>query len=317
MKKPTVIDLFCGAGGMSKGFKEANFQILLAIDNNAAALETYKKNNPETTTILADIEKVSNKKILEVLGKCSVDVIAGGPPCQGFSNANRIKNLNDRRNQLYKQFVRIVKLLKPKFFVMENVRGILSAKNGQNRYIIDDIKIGLKEYNIVHQILFAANYGVPQLRKRAFIIGRKGNGSIIFPKETHLNNWIPVKKFLLSKENSPKNLFYSKKLIDGFKRREIMNKQRGFGFKWQFLNLDKPSYTIPARYFKDGANALVKYSNSKIRMLDWKECARIQTFPNDYIFTGSKRQIYAQIGNAVPPLLSYNVAKSIRAELVV
>ena len=179
----------------------------------------------------------------------------------------------------------------------------------------------LEGYEIEGKVLTAADYGVPQIRKRAILIGASGGRRVMFPQRTHFrpvrehskikNEWKAVKEVLLPSGEADESLFYSKKLIKGFKRRERINKNRGIGFRWQFLNPEKPSYTIPARYYKDGANALVKYSDKKIRMLDVKECAKIQSFPNDYIFSGSTMQIYKQIGNAVPPLMCYNIAKAI------
>ena len=323
--KFTVVDLFCGAGGMSEGFKIAGYKIILAIESNKRAAETYKRNNQETEVITEKIGEVPDTAIIEKLKGTKVDLVIGGPPCQGFSIANTNRNPEDPRNHLYLEFVRVVNLLKPKFFVIENVRGFLDLKIN-NRNILDELKALLKDYHIESDILVAANYGVPQVRRRAFIIGRLGKGSISFPEPTHIrkkkgdkkkldNEWKTVKAVVLSQKRANESLFYSKKLIRGFKRRERKNKKIGIGFKWQFLDLNRPSYTIPARYWKDGSNALIKYSENTIRMLSWKECARIQSFPSNYIFVGSKRNKYEQIGNAVPPLMAAAIAKSIKKEL--
>ena len=323
--KPTVVDLFCGAGGMSEGFKMAGYRILLGIEKDPSAARTYKANNPDTALIVGDIQSVADKKILEKLGSKKIDVVIGGPPCQGFSMANTHRKADDPRNGLYLEFVRVVKLVKPDFFVMENVRGFLNVKI-DNRSILEELKRLLEEYEVEGRVLTAADYGVPQVRKRAIIIGRRGTGEIQFPKATHFREgvteegkrgrrWKTVKALLIPKDKADYKLFYSKKLIKGFRRRERANKKANVGFKWQFLDQDKPSYTIPARYYKDGANALVKYSDETIRKLDFKECARIQSFPRNYIFVGSKVHIYKQIGNAVPPLMAMKVAELIKQDL--
>ena len=120
-RKPTVVDLFCGAGGMSEGFKMAGYRILLGIEKDEAAAKTYRANNPDTALIVGDIQLVADKEILEKLGGKKIDAVIGGPPCQGFSMANTHRKADDPRNELYLEFVRVVKLVKPDFFVMENV----------------------------------------------------------------------------------------------------------------------------------------------------------------------------------------------------
>lgn len=326
---PRVVDVFCGCGGMSSGFKSAGFDIILGIDADTVAAETYAKNFPETKLIVGDIRKVTTEELMSKTGKRKIHVVVGGPPCQGFSEANWRAQPMDKRNELYKEFMRVVSVIKPDFFVMENVRGILKAKTKRGKPVIKDIadmgrRLG---YNVNHRLLLAADFGVPQLRQRVFVIGSKGTETAIpFPETTHakecqktldgrtLKKWASVRKILLPKSKIHEKLFYSEKLIKGFKRRERKNKKHNIGFRWQFLAPEKPSYTIPARYYKDGANALVKYSDSEIRMLATKECARIQSFPDDFLFLGSRKQIYQQIGNAVPPLLSKAIAQALAAE---
>jgi len=317
-----VVDLFCGAGGMSEGFKMAGYNILLGIEADKAAAETYQKNNISAKVIIKDIKKISKKEILDKLEGKKVDVVVGGPPCQGFSMANSHRKPDDPRNELYLEFVRIVKMLRPRFFVMENVRGFLNVKIN-NKGIVEELNQLLNEYNVDGKVLTAADFGVPQVRRRAFIIGRRGAGKIPFPEATYardgkdsngkmIKEWKAVKTVLFPKREVDASLFYSKRRIRGFKRREKRNKNNGVGFRWQFLDIKKPSYTIPARYYKDGANALVKYSDTEIRMLDVRECARIQSFPNNYIFASGKIQTYRQVGNAVPPVMAKMIAKSVK-----
>jgi DNA (cytosine-5)-methyltransferase 1 len=309
--KLKVIDLFCGAGGLSEGFKQAGFQSVLGIDTNEKALETFKLNH-RAETLNIDISKLESNDILNKT-KVEIDLIIGGPPCQGFSMAGK-RDPKDPRNALVKHFLEIVNEIRPKVFLIENVPGLLSMKTSTGKKSIEIIEEMAKEfgYELEIHLLNAEDYGVPQRRKRIFIVGsRIGKLNLDIKK----SNKIPVSKILTEKRKVPEVYFYSERRIEGFRRREIKNKKLGRGFGWQFLDLDKPSYTIRARYYKDGSEALVKYSEDDIRMLTPEECSRIQSFPKDYEFYGGKIQKYIQIGNAVPPLLAKAVAKSIKRVL--
>jgi len=320
-----VIDLFCGAGGMSYGFEKAGFNVLLGIDSDENAIKTFNKNHKSAKGLCRDITLLSVNEIKGIIGNKKIDVIIGGPPCQGFSMAGK-RRPNDPRNSLFREYHRIVNGFKPKVFIMENVRGLLSMKDEKGKKVIEIIleefnKIG---YNAQVHKVNTADYGVPQKRHRIFIIGIKNNSSLnfFFPDATHskaglsnngkkLKLWNSVKNLLMNKEKVDKNLFYSAKLINGFKRREENNKKSNIGFGWSFINPDEPSYTISARYWKDGAEALVKYDEENIRMLSAEECALIQSFPKKYKFLGSKKNVYTQIGNAVPPVMAEKIAEKI------
>lgn len=171
MKKLNVIDLFCGCGGFSKGFEEAGYNICFGIDMWADAVVTYQKNFPEASVLNEDITKISGRDILERTGLSSneVDVIIGGPPCQGFSVSGK-RMIDDERNSLYKSYVQIVSEIKPKVFVMENVPGLVRLFHGKvAEWVQEDFEaIG---YTVRMQILSADNYGVPQQRKRVFFVG--------------------------------------------------------------------------------------------------------------------------------------------------
>jgi len=327
-KKPTVIDLFCGAGGLSEGFKKSGYQVLLGIDNIETFIETFKKNHKNTIAVCEDIRKIAVEDIKKRLANKSIDIIIGGPPCQGFSVAGR-RDKKDPRNSLFVEFVRFVDGFRPKYFVMENVRGLLSMSTVNGEPVIEIIRKEFEKigYEVDCRVLLAADYGVPQKRYRVIFIGTNTNKSITFPNPTHSNKsqselfgkifkeWVPVKNVLLKESEVDKNFFHSEKMIAGFRRRKKKNKSIGNGFGWQILNLDKPSYTISARYWKDGSDALVKYSDNKIRMLTPLECARIQSFPDNYKFMGSKKEIYMQIGNAVPVLMAEAIANEIKKNL--
>ncbi len=321
-----VIDLFCGAGGLSTGFRMAGFNVILGIDNVPKFCETFEKNDHKS--ICGDIREISVSQIKKKIENEPVDVIVGGPPCQGFSVAGR-RDPKDPRNSLFMEFVRIVKGLKPKYFVMENVPGILTMKTKNGDFVKDIIISEFKKagYNVEAQKLLAADYGVPQKRKRVIFIGTKTKKPIKFPQPTHLKEpsrkidgtkvekWVNVSKVLTPKNKVPEVYFHTQKMIDGFYRRLKANKKKGNGWGAQFLDMDKPSFTISARYWKDGADALIRYSEREIRMLTPDECAAIQTFPKDYIWCGSKRDIYTQIGNAVPCLLGKAIAEEIKKSL--
>jgi DNA (cytosine-5)-methyltransferase 1 len=311
MKKGlNVIDLFCGAGGLSTGFRQAGFNILLGIDNDKDALETFKLNHPESKIFCGDISKITKKEIKKIIGDKKIDIIIGGPPCQGFSMAGR-RDPGDSRNILIENYLNLVSKINPKLFVIENVRGLLSMKTKKGEFVIENV-ITLAEkkgYFITIYPLNAANFGVPQNRKRVFLIGCKKKKFQIFPIK---QKKIPIKKILLEKKEVPEEYFYSKKLIQGFRRREKINRKMNRGFGWRFIDPNEPSYTISARYYKDGADALVKYSENEIRKLTPEECALVQSFPKNYKFASGKIKTYKQIGNAVPPLLAKAVAKSIK-----
>lgn len=308
-----VLDLFCGAGGLSEGFKRAGFEIVLGIDSDKDALETFKLNHPKSEVICEDVSTITKKEIEEIIGAVKIDIVIGGPPCQGFSMAGR-RDPGDSRNILIEQYLNLVSEINPRLFVIENVKGLLSMKTKNGESVIDNI-INLAEekgYFITIYPLNAADYGVPQKRNRVFLVGSKKKDFKIVPKE---QKRISVKKILLEKDEVPKTYFYSKKLIMGFKRREKRNKKLKRGFGWRFLDLNEPSYTISARYYKDGCDALVKYSEDEIRKLTPEECASIQSFPKNYKFASGKIKTYKQIGNAVPPRLALNIAKAIKEKI--
>lgn len=324
--KPTVIDLFCGAGGMSEGFRQAGFNVVWANDFEEKFCKTHSLNHKGCKSVSGDIRKITSERIRKDIGKKTVDVIIGGPPCQGFSHAGK-RDKKDPRNSLFMEFIRIVKDLQPKWIVMENVLGILTMTTEKGESVKDIIKNELEHadgYKVKFFKLTSSNYGVPQKRRRVFFIATNTGKAIEEPEQTHsekpkvtiegkkLKLWTPVESILIPKEEVPKNYFHGPKMIEGFVRRKKRNLEKGKGFGPQYLKMDKPSYTISARYWKDGADALVKYSESDIRMLTELEAARIQGFPDDYKFNGSKKEVYTQIGNAV----AVGMAKAIGEDII-
>lgn len=307
--KLKVLDLFCGCGGMTSGLSDAGLNIICGIDIWDKAIESYKQNHKHLA-ICEDLTKLPPKKFSKIYNIKNIDILVGGPPCQGFSIAGKRDN-NDPRNSLFIEYCKYLDYFNPKAFIMENVIGILSMKTKNNEKVIDIIMDNLeKNYNCCINKLYASDFEVPQNRRRVIIIGiRKDIG--IIPKEVKpilkIEDRIPVKNILEQENTIDKKYFLSERAINGINKKKEKSKNEGKGFGAQFLKMDYPSYTIPARYWKDGYDALVKYDENRIRRLTITELKRIQTFPDDYIIVGSKKDIIMQIGNAVACKFAYHL----------
>lgn len=309
-----VIDLFCGCGGMSKGLHDANLNIIAGIDIWDKAINSYSKNF-DHLAICSDLNKLPPTMFNELYNKNNliIDLIVGGPPCQSYSIAGK-RDKNDPRNSLYMEYVKYLNYYNPKAFIMENVIGILSKKTENGENVIDIIMSNFTNYNCIICKLYASDFEVPQNRRRTIIIGiRKDLNIIPFEPIPILskNNRIPVKNILLNKEEVDSSYYLSNKAINGIQNKKQKSIDKGAGFGAQYLDMNLPSYTIPARYWKDGYDALVKYNEVEIRRLTILELKRIQTFPDDYIIEGSKKDIIMQIGNAVACRFAYHLGKYI------
>lgn len=342
--KPTVIDLFCGCGGLSYGFIEAGFDVLLGIDNWKDAISTFENTHKNAKGIVVDLFKETPNEISKQTSIKDIDVIIGGPPCQGFSIAGK-RIIDDERNQLYKSFVSFVKYHQPKVFLMENVPNIVSMGKGvvKDSIIEDFVKLG---YTVVYKVLLASDYGVPQNRRRAFFVGTKNNKEFIFPEPT-TKNPISAKNAIsdLSEKSLTDGTKYKtepkseyQKLIreksKGIYNHEItlhseqttsiislvpdggnyknlpeeLRKTRNVNIAWTRLNSEKPSFTIDT-----GHRHHFHYKYNRVPTV--RESARIQSFPDTFIFLGSKTSQYKQVGNAVPPILAKVLAKEIKKYL--
>ena len=367
-----VIDLFSGCGGLALGFKWAGFKTLLASDVDDNCEKTYTYNFPKVPFIKKDLREITTKQIKNIITE-NVDVVIGGPPCQGFSlaNKNRNKVKDDPRNELFYEFVRVVTDLQPKAFVMENVRGLLSMQKGKviklMKEAFENAGIG---YQVAYQVLLASDYGVPQKRQRVIMIGiRKDLDCLpVFPHKTYekpVTVWeaisdLPQIKSAEGKDkqdyaSKPQNSYqefvrknsqvvanhiamrHTQRLIDRFQviktgeslahvPQEHSAVKRGnpsekskivFSQNNQRLHADKPAPTIAASF---QSNFIHPYLN---RNFTAREGARLQSFPDDFILQGMRTKMswekglsqYQQIGNAVPPLLGYAIAKSIYESL--
>ena len=197
---PKIVDLFAGAGGMTEGFEQAGYQSALAIEYDEMAAKTFSFNHPKTPVFIKDIRTVQETDVLEILRGSTIDVLCGGPPCQGFSLAGQ-RLADDPRNQLFLEFVRMINLIKPRFFVFENVSGITSMSGGA---ILEAILQEFRRsgYDCFFKVLNAADYGVPQARPRFFLVGTRDGEKYHFPDPSH----VPASANDLFSSNTPKHL---------------------------------------------------------------------------------------------------------------
>lgn len=348
MKNFNVIDLFCGAGGLSKGFLDAGYNILLGIDNDDWALKTFELNHCGAKALNADL---SNKKTFETIKKLNnhakVDIIIAGPPCQGFSLTGP-RNFNDSRNKLYLAVFEAVKCFQPKAFVIENVTGMATLYGGaiKNEILKRFKNLG---YNVNVKILCAADYGVPQIRKRLIFVGlRKEFGYFDFPLPIlDAKNYVtcaeaigdlPSLEHDLGKEKVEytgkpltdyqrfmrKNCKYLYNHVGTAHKEFVVNiiaqvpeggnykdlpkgvgENRNFHEAWTRYDGHKPSRTIDT-----GHRNHFHYKWNRVPTV--RENARLQSFPDDFVFLGTKTQQNRQVGNAVPPLLGYHLAQKIK-----
>ena len=348
-KSPTVLDLFSGAGGLALGFKRAGFETIAGIDNDAASLETFALNFPNSLTICEDLSSVSSELALFFKSlKGKVDVIVGGPPCQGFSIAGK-RIIDDPRNSLYRHYIETVEVIKPKYVVIENVPTIRTMGDGK---VANAITQDLEDlgYEVRVMTVNASDYGVPQNRKRAFFIAKKGSAPVVFPDpitpvtklttkdaigdlplvEDYFDN-LPIpysskakNDYQVRMRKGSKQLFnhwsvahteQTKSIIalvpDGGNYKDLpkrLQNTRRVNIAWTRMASYLPSFTIDA-----GHNHHFHYKANRVPTV--RECARIQSFPDTFVFLGNKTSQYRQVGNAVPPLLAEVLAKRILKDL--
>ncbi len=397
----TFIDLFGAPGGMSRGFQlSKKFRPLGMLDIFADGVETYRKNFPMVPQQNAVLGDASNPGIVKRFEKATglrpgdIDVIVGGPPCQGFSAVGRVKVahlvkegvwkgrsknprfIDDPRNNLYKSFVKFVRHYKPKAVVMENVPGMMSYKDGNVAEQIKKDLIASGYPNTDFQILNAENFGVPQKRKRIIFIGTREDTAIQWPKPTHVRTedgqarlddargpvtvgdaFEDLPELKLPERGSKAKdevVAYAKRAISEYQKFvrdgstelhnhitrwhrdkdiEIFNFMRqgmkwkdlpdmyrkmigysdsSFNDKWKRLALDEPSWTVVSHLSKDG---YMYIHPTESRTISVREAARLQSFPDSFVFYGSRGSQFKQIGNAVPPLLAMAIANSVKKML--
>jgi DNA (cytosine-5)-methyltransferase 1 len=328
MKELRVCSLFAGCGGLDLGFELAKhsklkFKTIWANDFDKSACATYRKNFPQVEVIEGDIWNYDLNKMPDC------EVILGGFPCQEFSMLRgdeiKRKGVHTKRGLLYTKFVEAVRLKKPLVFVAENVKGIMSANKGRAiQQITDDF--GRLNYNIVPpKVINFADYGVPQRRERVLIIGiRKDlDGSFIFPEPTHKGRHVSAKEALKDVEKEEHNNEHHKikpetaemlrKIPAGGNYKDVpeLSKNNWMSLIYKRLHPNQPSPTIVA----NGGGGTWGYHYKEPRPLTNRERARIQTFPDDFIFEGTPTEIRRQLGNAVPPIGAKVIAESILKHL--
>ena len=367
-----MVDLFAGCGGLGLGMEQAGFEVVLASDIDSYCMETYLLNHnyKDNRTFVGDIADLNNNlDIFDSLNK-EIDLVSGGPPCQGFSTANRQRIIDDPRNILYKEYLRFLENIRPKFFIIENVRGMMNKMSE----ITEDIETALgKEYNVSFSLFNAKNFGVPQNRERLIIIGNRvgvDSEEIIKDVSEKTNN---VKKFVLKDalsglpELKPNRIKNSRKIenddIGYFKREweytvndyyKFINGNRMVSYIYNHRNRynndrDIEIFTrLPQgadslhesiedimpyksrndifkdKYYKlkedDVCKTITSHMKSDCNMyihptqprgLSPREAARIQTFPDYFVFYGPQNNWYKQIGNAVPVKMAEAIGKEV------
>ncbi len=356
--RPKVVDLFAGCGGMTLGFADAGFEAVLAVESDFAAASSYAANFGEDHTLWKDIEDLQEDELVDA------DVVIGGPPCQGFSNLGKRKT-DDHRNRYWEYYVDIVAAIRPQIFVLENVDRFL--KSAQYDDLVAEAGEGgrLVDYAIEPYLLNAADYGVPQRRHRAIVIGSR-IGEIGKPTPRYTKNpkegqkrWRSVRDAIEDVAYEPNealpdswDVYFGENIQGTFKQLEL-HVRRGYeplslrrfalippgGSRMNLpddllypcwrdhktgstdvmgrLIWDEPAVTIRTEFFKPDKGRYLhpqwtKSTKQQVnRALTHLEAARLQSFPDDFLWCGTKIEIARQIGNAVPPVLTREIAKHI------
>jgi DNA (cytosine-5)-methyltransferase 1 len=389
----SVLDTFAGAGGFSLGFELAGAKVVGAIEMDSWACETFKFNHPQATVMQGDITVMTDEQIVNAFAKYKPDIVLGGPPCQGFSICNKNSgDPKDPKNSLFKEFIRVGRLLKPKVMIMENVPNLVKAKTESDDLVIEIIKNELRSlgYYVEHRILEATDYGVPQIRKRLVVIATQKKLENPFPEKTHSTMstpdlleigfekcptlWDAISdlpeiearggaeevEYSKSPQNEYQRLLrngatkifnhkamnHSKRLVERFasmscgdssadvpdhlrplKRNSTEFSDKTYDQNNRRMHPNRQCHTVPASFY---ANFVHPYKN---RNFTAREGARIQSFPDWYVFKGKPTVVshkllqregrleekhlcqYNQIGNAVPPLMAKAIAENILKQL--
>jgi len=345
--RPLVVEFFCGCGGTSLGFEMAGFDIGVGCDIHKLSIETFRMNHKGVSTILGDIKNVSPEDVLKLLDGRQVDVLIGGVPCQGFSLNNRKRHEDDKRNQLYKEYVRFVKALKPRAIVLENVSGMKSTGN-----FVQDIEASLSEAGgmvVKSQMLYAPDYGVPQSRQRLLFVGVKDcefdfntiiktNGPTTKKPYVTVGDALSDLPHLVADEEATKYTSKPKTQYQKLMRSKVKDDQLTChqapnhpADVIKMIHDTTPGEPLYAKYKQRIRLSLDDLSPTQVsggirpsfqfghptddRGLTIRERCRLQSFPDNFIVHGGIVQGRVQTGNAVPPLLAKAVALAIKEKL--
>lgn len=390
--KPRVLDLFCGAGGLAEGFRSAGYEIVGGIDAWEPAVSTFQENFPEATGLKADLRSLTAAEVITEIGD-DIDVVVGGPSCQGFSTSGGLsratgRDASDPRNKLFLNYVDLVEQLQPSWIVFENVPGLLLYDQGR---VALEIVAAFREigYSLVPVILLAADFGVPQLRRRLFFVGNRTGTDIAFPAATHGSSTLWAEYALpfahlsrighgatedvanhvtfdeacsdlpaVAEGHELDGVDYARPAATAYQKLmrvgstgvrqhaaadlaaldRLAAKTLKPGQNWRDMPVDAlperfkrirrydattllkrlrpdaPAYTITTKFNEATTGAFIHPHQP--RTLTLREAARLQSFPDTFIFSGSQSQIRQQIGNAVPPLLAQAVAEAMHPAAV-
>lgn len=322
-----IVSFFSGAGGLDKGFESAGFDVIWANEYDKSIWETYETNFPHTNLDKRSIVKIESSEVPDCVG------IVGGPPCQSWSEAGALRGIEDLRGQLFFEYIRIIKDKKPKFFLAENVSGILFSRH---REAFEKILESFSEigYNVTYGLVNANDFGVPQDRERVIIVGYQTSLGIEFQPPKHVEEKPTLKDAIYDIRTN------AKPALDKIKPNEKLkvpnHEYMTGGFSSIFMSRnrvrpwDKPSFTIQAggrhaplhpqapamELVGVNQRRFVEGKESLYRRLSVRECARVQTFPDEFIFK-YKTVVdgYKMIGNAVPVELAKQLALQIKKDL--
>lgn len=349
------IDLFAGAGGLSLGAMQAGIAVAVAVELDAHAAATYRRNHPTCSIILDDVRNIPDELIRSIPKGTSYTIVFGGPPCQGFSYSNtRTRDVSNSKNWLFEEFVRFVRLWKPDFFVFENVRGIVDTSRGL--FLAEVLKrfraIG---YSLVHDVLNAQDYGVPQDRARFFLLGSRHPPAPTLPSPSDttpltvrdaitdlppLTNGASV-SWLPYNQSSPSSYARTLRSANGESPNHLVTRNAAYileryshipqGGNWQnipcnlmtnYADFTRCHTGIYGRLRLDQPSTVIgNYRKNMLihptqdRGLSVREAARIQSFPDSYEFCGSIGFQQQQVGNAVPPLLAKSVFSHLLSQI--
>lgn len=356
--RPTVVDLFCGAGGLSEGFRQAGYRVLLGSDIDPTFGETFSQSHIGASFVAKPIQSLSSSEIMASTGlsRGQLDVLVGGPPCQGYSVYNHGRGEHDPRAGLFREYLRIVRDIAPKWLVMENVTGLLSISGGELIQTISS-EISKLGYDVEWRILRAEDYGVPQERRRVVFIANRIGAVIQFPKidygeglKSFTTVWDAIGDLpILAVENEtdypidPSTAFQSEmrqgnpKLANHYgpklgKANQERIRHIPQGGSWRDIPFDLLPEGMKRAKRSDhtkryGRPRLTDLSCTILTKCDihWgayihpienraftvREAARLQSFPDSFVFYGSMTEQFVQIGNAVPPMMAKSIAKGI------